>query len=643
MRNTTLALFFSFLFFINNITAQENTTNQEKIIEKVELFILEKKLDSANFYIKSAKKDSYTEILQNIIDEKNLSYKDYLDFIFKSGSKSSVDYNKVSEFINTVIKTPKSSKINKDYVEIKWVQISEVRNNGDLTSSSLMQTELEEYVNKFNDKDIDVLKLKTKITTHHIVMYLIEKDIEKGKALVLKGLETAKKIDDKELQITFLYHLSDFLILERKLQEYIDVSEESLRLEKELPKKSHFYYSTIEHLIDAYVFKGDSNDKVMLLIDELYNYPLRRVYSYSLYVELISHLDKSSPLKFEILEKFKVKDVSELILKLEDLSKDLNSNNKLSFIQAAARAFYTHGYTDLAMSYKDKAIETTQKIYSQDLSQSLADYKTEQALKGKQKEIEHEKEKTTLYGIIALLAFVLFFIALIVLRKINKQSKELSEKNSLIREALKEKELLIKEVHHRVKNNFQIVSSLLELQSKGIEDEKALELANEGKNRVKSMALIHQKLYQNETGLVDFDEYIHLLVKELSALFKSDNKIDTSIKSENMNFDVDTAIPLGLIINEIITNSYKYAFTKGKENTLSISINKENDDNFKLIIEDNGPGLSDDIDIKKTKSLGLRLITRLVKQLHGKLKLTNDNGARFEILFKDIHARGLVD
>ncbi len=201
----------------------------------------------------------------------------------------------------------------------------------------------------------------------------------------------------------------------------------------------------------------------------------------------------------------------------------------------------------------------------------------------------------------------------------------------------------MKEVHHRVKNNFQIVSSLLELQTKGIEDEKALELANEGKNRVKSMALIHQKLYQNERGLVDFDEYIKLLTKELSAMYSSDNKINTSVSSEGMMFDVDTAIPLGLIINEIITNSYKYAFSNRKKNNLSISISKEKTNDYKLIIEDNGPGLSDDFDVKKAKSLGLRLVNRLIKQLHGSLKQTNIEGAKFEILFKDNNARRLVD
>ena len=195
-----------------------------------------------------------------------------------------------------------------------------------------------------------------------------------------------------------------------------------------------------------------------------------------------------------------------------------------------------------------------------------------------------------------------------------------------------------------MKNNFQIVSSLLELQTKGIEDEKALSLANDGKNRVKSMALIHQKLYQNEDGLIDFEEYTNLLIKEITSLYASDKKVETKVDVANMHFDVDTAIPLGLIINELITNSYKYAFNTSLSSTLSISIKKlENTDDYKLIIADNGPGLDTTINLKKVKSLGLRLVTRLVKQLQGELVQTNVDGAQFIIIFKDTSARKNID
>lgn len=640
--NLTLKLFlFLFTFYIS---AQVEPLSQEKIKSKIEVFIIENKLDSVNHYLKQLEKDYDTEIYNKLINDKQISYSDFYSFISRQGNKHSLDYNKVSDFINNYLKEPTDSKkIDLVYVEIKWTQVTKLREDVSLEKASEEQNKLEKYISKFNDSDEDVLRAKTKINTHPIVMYLIQKDIKNGKELCLKSLETARKLEDKTLEIAFLYHLSDFLLLERNLDEYIKVSEKSLELEKELPRESSYYHAVVEHLIDAYIFKGGNNERVIELIDILSNDKDTKIYTYILYLKLISKLDKNSPLEKEILQKFEAKDIPDLIAKFEVLSKDLNSNDSYKLYRESSKVLENFGFYKQALFYQDKAIQITRKIYSEELSNSLANYKTEQAVKVKEKEILHEKEKTKLYSIIAVLAGLFLLISLYVIIKMKKQSKELREKNVLINKSLKEKELLVREVHHRVKNNFQIVSSLLELQSKNIEDEKALELAKEGKNRVKSMALIHQKLYQNKSGLVDFDEYIHLLVKELSSLFKTDNEIKTLINSKNMKFDVDTAIPLGLIINEIITNSYKYAFNDKKENLLSITIDKENKDDFKLIIEDNGPGLSNDFDVKKTKSLGLRLVSRLVKQLHGTLNLTNTNGARFEITFKDIHARQLVD
>ena len=631
----------SFLFSINFFSQSSSKINYTF---KVEEYVLEKKLDSANYYLDSITKSNYKNTLVKLVNGKKLSYNEYYVYTSRLGNRQSIKYTLISDYINENIKVPlNDEKIDLDYFEIKWTQVYKLRDEVSLEAASEVQKILESYVNSFNQSDIDVIKSKIKATTHDIVMYQIQEDVTNGKKLCLESLNKAKELKDKKMQIVFMYYLSDFLIIERKLQEYIDVSEESLKLEEELPKKSAYYYATIEHLINAYNFKGGHNERVLNLIDIIYKNETRRINTYSLYAQFVSGLKPKSPLKSEILKKFSVNTVPELTSKLETLGKDLNSNDFFHLLNYSSNALATHGFSDLALAYKDKAIVLTRKTYSKDLSESLASFKTKQAVKEKEKEITHQKEKTTLYGIIAILAFVLFIIAMIVLRKIKRQSKELSDKNKIIRETLKEKELLVKEVHHRVKNNFQIVSSLLELQTKGIEDEKALELANQGKNRVKSMALIHQKLYQNENGLIDFDEYIKLLIGELSSMYSSSNNVQTSIKSEDMMFDVDTAIPLGLIINEIITNSYKYAFRNDKENNLSISIQKEKNEEYKLVIEDNGPGLTNTVDVKKAKSLGLRLVNRLVKQLHGTLKQTNNDGAKFEIYFKDSNARQLVN
>ena len=639
-----LLLKVTFLFLSLSVFSQ---LKQSKVnnVYKVEDFILYNKLDSVDFYLKKINnEDFYKDVLTKLANKEKLTYKEYYIFTSKLSNRRSVKYHDVSEFIDNKVAKPQNTKnIDLDYFEILWTQVYKLRDEGDLNNASLKQKELDEYLSNFNDNDLDVKKAKIKATAHQIVMYQIQEDVKNGKKLCLESLNKAKEIKDIELQIIFLYYLSDFLIIEKKLLEYIEVSEKSLELENALPNKSSFYLATIEHLINAYNFKGGHNDRVIDLINIIYANENRRINTYSLYAQLVSGLEPNSVLKKSILEKFNVKNVLELITKFKNLGKNLNSNDYYHLINYSSNALSKHGFKDFALKYKEEAVDVTRKIYSKELSESLANFKTEQAVLEKEKQIKFEKEKTKLYAIIAILASVLLIITLFVLNKIKKQSKLLKEKNTIINKTLKEKELLVKEVHHRVKNNFQIVSSLLELQTRGIEDEKALELANEGKNRVKSMALIHQKLYQNEDGLINFDEYIKLLVKELSSLYSNKNNVNTTISSNNMNFDVDTAIPLGLIINEIITNSYKYAFKNKKENKLSISINKESSENYKLVIEDNGPGLENSFDVKKAKSLGLRLVNRLVKQLHGSLNQTNTNGAKFEIYFKDTNTRQLVN
>ena len=448
-----------------------------------------------------------------------------------------------------------------------------MRDEVSLDKASLEQKKLENYINKFKDSDKDVKRAKIKINTHPIVMYLIEKDVKKGKELCLKSLDKARALNDKELEITFLYHLSDFLVLERKLDEYIKVSEESLEIEKQLPKKSVYYHATLEHLVDAYIFKGGNNKRAIVLIDILNTDEDTRIYTYGLYLKLINRLEKTSSFKKEILQRFEVKNIAELITKFEVLSQKLSSNDLLRFYGDCSSVLENYGFYKKAIEYKDKSVKLNQKIYSEELSNSLANFKTAQAVKETEKQLVFEKEKTRLYLIIAVLSFVILIITILVLRKLRKQSHQLTKKNNLVKIALKEKELLITEMHHRVKNNFQLITSLLELQTQETEDQNVIDLLEKGKSRIKSMSLIHQKLYGNESGLIKFDVFINLLVKELTFLYKHDENLKLDINVKKIYFDVDTAIPLALILNELITNSFKYGF-KNNNNNLYISLLK---------------------------------------------------------------------
>lgn len=228
-------------------------------------------------------------------------------------------------------------------------------------------------------------------------------------------------------------------------------------------------------------------------------------------------------------------------------------------------------------------------------------------------------------------------------RSNKRQGEVLSNKNAALELALDEKAMLLKEVHHRVKNNFQVVSNLLDLQSRDIEDEKAKELAKEGKNRVRSMALIHQRLYQNDELMVHFKEYLEKLVGEIALLFGKENQIQTKIEAKDYAFDIDTAVPLGLIVNELATNSFKYGVAADQNGELAISLEKEGDGRYMLEVRDKGSGLPAGYDWTKSRSLGLRLVRRLAKQLMGEVEYIFDGGAVFTVRFRDAIARAEVD
>ncbi|GAB4312897.1 MAG: hypothetical protein Kow0019_12050 [Methanobacteriaceae archaeon] len=214
--------------------------------------------------------------------------------------------------------------------------------------------------------------------------------------------------------------------------------------------------------------------------------------------------------------------------------------------------------------------------------------------------------------------------------------REITEKklyDEAIKKSLVEKDLLLKEIHHRVKNNLQIISSLLNLQSTFIEDEDAFDVFQESQNRVKSMAMIHEQLYQSkDLSNINFSDYIHSMVSGLLSSYKvNPEQIKINIQAKDIYMDINTAVPCGLIINELITNSLKHAFPMGLKGVISIKLSK----NEKYILEvyDSGVGIKEDVDIKKSNTLGFLLINSLIKQLDGTIKLDRSQGTRFVIKF----------
>jgi PAS domain S-box-containing protein len=203
-----------------------------------------------------------------------------------------------------------------------------------------------------------------------------------------------------------------------------------------------------------------------------------------------------------------------------------------------------------------------------------------------------------------------------------------------IRASLKEKEVLLQEIHHRVKNNLQIISSLLNLQSGYSKDRETMEMFTDSQNRIRSMALVHEQLYQSkDLSRIDFTEYLKHLVHQLFRSYGADTRlIEFNLTAEQAFFDLERAIPCGLIINELVSNSLKHAFPGNREGKLNIDLHKD-DGGHTLTVSDNGVGMPDKVDFRNTKTLGLQVVNTLVDQLDGTIELVDNGGTIFRISF----------
>jgi PAS domain S-box-containing protein len=222
--------------------------------------------------------------------------------------------------------------------------------------------------------------------------------------------------------------------------------------------------------------------------------------------------------------------------------------------------------------------------------------------------------------------------ALVIIRDITE--KKTAEQELLT--SLKEKEILLKEVHHRVKNNLQVISSILNLQSSYIKDEKILQILRESQNRIKSMSFIHESLYQNKNfSYINFTEYINNLSKNLFLTYQvGEENINLIFETDYIHLNLDQAIPCGLIINELLSNALKYAFNKNiKQPQIKIGL-KQKENQISIIIEDNGIGMPPEFDIKHTETLGIQLVTTLVEQLDGEIKQESGQGTKYLITFE---------
>ncbi|WP_235932443.1 sensor histidine kinase [Flagellimonas sediminis] len=289
-----------------------------------------------------------------------------------------------------------------------------------------------------------------------------------------------------------------------------------------------------------------------------------------------------------------------------------------------------------SMSQKEAALIKQQLVTvvgNEEMQNSLRIINEQKQINAQARSEMKAKEEQINLVIISLIFTLLGFAGLVyAYMKSIKNQRLIAEQKHIIENALIEKDSLLKEIHHRVKNNLQMVSSLLSLQTKNTRSKAAIEALEEGKSRVKAMALIHQKLYQNDDlSVIEMQGYIESLINSVQSVYKKGgHNISITIDAEGTELDIDRAIPFGLILNELVSNSFKYAFPENDENgKIYIHLSKNGDQGY-FEYSDNGVGLPEDTEERSHSSMGIRLINRLVNQLQSKLNIDKQNeGVRF--------------
>lgn len=307
--------------------------------------------------------------------------------------------------------------------------------------------------------------------------------------------------------------------------------------------------------------------------------------------------------------------------------------------QLLSEIYEEEGDFKKAYKYHKLYKKASDELFSNDKIKNITKLELEYAFLDKQKHLENlrEQEKIAyeadlkqnrLTRNFAAIGFILsIIIAAFAFRnyKIKKKANQ-------------EKETLLREIHHRVKNNLQVISSMLSLQGNSLSDKKVAQAINESMGRVKSMALIHQMLYQHDRfSSIDMHEYIIQLSHAIASSFQPQKKdIRLNFDLERAMIDIDTAVPIGLIVNELITNAYKYAFINKTDGSIHISFKKSNENIFYLKIADNGIGLKKDIAKKKTNSFGLNMVEVLTRQIKGEMIRENKIGTTYLLKFSEV-------
>ncbi|WP_438426498.1 tetratricopeptide repeat-containing sensor histidine kinase [Aquimarina macrocephali] len=431
-------------------------------------------------------------------------------------------------------------------------------------------------------------------------MYMRQKEFAKAKNILKESISIAEKTNYTEVVISGYNNLSQINIEKKNFNEALEHTKKALQIRLER--------GSSEDITLAYLTLGD-------IYDKLGNTKTA-----------ISYYDKA------LLAALKTKALPQLSRVYQTLHK--YSNRKKEYKKSYEYLLKYNAVKDsLFTEEKHKQLREIQAKFDLESKEREVEILTKE---NKIKVLENENQQTTQIVLIAGLAGLIIVLVTLLYAYKNKQktNRILAEKNSKISQTLKDREILLKEVHHRVKNNLQIVSSLLSLQHKFSEDKSAAEIFQEIQNKIQAMAIIHEKLYKsNDLSLINLQTYLDGLLTHFKTSYHlSERNITINREIEDINLDMDYLVPCGLIVNEIIANSIKHAFRDNQGGQISIEASRDKDQCI-LTIKDTGVGFPEDFEIENSRSLGMQLIQGLTQQINGSIHIISNPGAYYTIAF----------
>jgi len=462
-----------------------------------ELFMIYGDMDSLEYSRSFEEMDSSSQSLLLRIKDNKATYTDFLTLLKEHKDKSNLQKNVLIDFVNSRIRQPTSPDLDIDYVNLKTLIISILRDEIlEIQTSTEMNQELTKYVNQFSGSSPELVRAKILVGKHHLVIDLIEQNISEGNELGKALFDQAQEIHDTTLMIRINNLTNDFNVYEGKLEEFISKAEYSYDLDKMLAERTDHYSYTMTQLINALIFKGNNDDRVLRLLREFASYPDIKKDGYWLYIQYLNS-NPPTPIKNQILNDFNAQDILELCNQIKSIyQEEANTLIYVDFLRESAKLLQNNGFIQEGQDYFISAMAENRKVYSSQLSEELAYYERKLVETEKEIEIQLQKSQTRLYSIIVALIGLMLLISIFFIYKTTRKSTLITEQKNEIEKKEKEKGLLLKELNHRVKNNFQLIIGLMEIQVMQMQNEEALNMANELKGRIRSMAYIHQTYWK---------------------------------------------------------------------------------------------------------------------------------------------------